>query len=98
MRSTLKYLRGLTVKTSAKMAIAAVLGLGTWVASTQTASAAIACNAEGQCWHIHHPYAYAPAYGVIVHPDGWRWGPGAHYVWREHAGRGYWRGGVWVAF
>jgi hypothetical protein len=81
-----------------KVASAALLGLSALTASAATASAAIVCNAEGACWHVRHPYAYAPAYGVVVHPDNWRWGPGEHYTWREHAGRGYWRGGVWVKF
>lgn len=83
---------------SSKIVAAALLGLTAVVASAGTASAAIVCNAEGQCWHVRHPYAYAPGYGVVVHPNGWAWGPGEHYAWREHAGRGYWRGGVWVRF
>ena len=81
-----------------KTAAIAILAAGFVVASASAASAAIACNAEGQCWHVRHPYTYPPAYGVVVHPNNWRWGPGAHYVWREHAGRGYWRNGVWVTF
>ena len=62
------------------------------------ASASIVCNGEGQCWHAHRNYAYAPTYGVVVHPDGWKWGVREHYVWHEHRGRGYWRNGVWVTF
>jgi len=80
-----------------KLAGAAALGLGLFAISAP-ASAEIVCNAEGVCWHVHHPYAYAPAYGVVVHPNTWRWGPSEHYVWREHPGRGYWRNGVWVTF
>ncbi|MEJ0046663.1 MAG: hypothetical protein WDN04_11530 [Rhodospirillales bacterium] len=83
---------------SSMMAATAFLGFGALVASTSTASAAIACNAEGVCWHVPRAYAYAPAYGVVVHPDHWRWGPSEHFVWREHPGRGFWRGGVWVKF
>jgi hypothetical protein len=83
---------------ASKTAATALLALGTIVGSATAASAAIACNAEGQCWHVRHAYAYAPAYGVVVHPNGWRWDRGSHYVWREHAGRGYWRNGVWVTF
>ncbi len=81
-----------------RTAAVALLALGAVGTSATAASAAIACNAEGQCWHVRRPYAYAPAYGVVVHPNSWRWGPGGHYVWREHAGRGYWRNGVWVTF
>ncbi len=81
-------------------AFAALLGLSALVASATSASAAIACNGEGECWHVKRAYTYAPAYGVVVHPNNWRWGPGERYVWREppHGGRGYWRGGVWIRF
>ena len=81
-----------------KLSILPALGLGAMLASATSASAEIVCNGEGQCWHVRHVYHYAPEYGVVVHPDNWRWGPGDHYMWREHAGRGYWRGGTWVTF
>jgi hypothetical protein len=81
-----------------KMSLMPVLGLGAMLGVASTASAAIVCNGEGACWHVRRPYAYPPAYGVVVHPDNWRWGPGEHYTWREHPGRGYWRSGVWVRF
>ncbi len=81
-----------------KMSVLPALALGAFIASSQGAKAAIACNGEGQCWHVRRTYNYAPAYGVVVHPNNWRWGPGEHYAWHEHAGRGYWRGGVWVGF
>jgi hypothetical protein len=86
------------MRQSVKTAAAALLGLGAICGIASTASAAIVCNAEGVCWHVRHPYAYARSYGVIVHPNNWRWGPGEHFVFREHGGRGYWRGGVWVGF
>jgi hypothetical protein len=81
----------------AKLA-APMLGVGAVLLAATSASAAIACNAEGVCWHVRHAYVYQPAWGVVVHPDAWRWGPADHYVWREHPGRGYWRNGVWIAF
>jgi hypothetical protein len=39
---------------------------------------------------------YPAGVRVHVHPDDWKWKEHEHYRWREHAGRGYWRGGVWV--
>jgi len=90
--------RGHSMNLPFKLAAAALIAIGGSIALSSTASAAIVCNGEGQCWHVHHPYKYAPGYGVVVHPNSWRWGPGEHYVWREHPGRGYWRGGVWVTF
>ena len=86
------------MKTASKIAAGAMLGLSALAMSASVASAAVVCNGEGACWHVRRPYAYAPAYGVTVHPDNWRWGRGEHYAWREHAGRGYWRHGAWTRF
>lgn len=86
------------MKKAPKLAIAALLGLSAVTMSATTASAAVACNREGQCWHVRHAYNYRPEYGVVVHRDNWRWGPHDHYAWREHTGRGYWRDGHWVRF
>ncbi len=81
-----------------KFAAVALLAFGALTVSATRASAAVACNAEGECWHVHAAYRYRPEFGVVIHPDGWRWGPGEHYRWREHRGRGYWRGGRWERF
>jgi len=81
-----------------KLAIAALVGAASIAITTTSASAWIVCNREGECWHTHHRYMYHPEYGIVVHPDGWVWGANEHYVWHEHPGRGYWHGGVWIAF
>jgi hypothetical protein len=81
-----------------KIAAVAVLGLGTMVLTATTASAAVICNGEGECWHSRHAYHYQSDWGITVHPNSWKWGPGDHYVWREHKGRGYWHSGAWVTF
>jgi hypothetical protein len=86
------------MKKFAKLAAAAVVSAGALALTTSAASAYIVCNANGVCWHTHHRYVYRPAFGLVVHPDTWHWGPGRHYVWREHHGRGYWRNGVWITF
>ncbi len=86
------------MKTVTKLAAAALLGVAGLSMGATSASAAVACNAEVACWHVRHPYAYRPEYGVVVHPNNWRWGEHEHYTWREHAGRGYWRNGAWVRF
>lgn len=62
------------------------------------ASAAIVCNGEGECWHARAEYQFRPEFGLVVHPDNWKWREGEKFRWREHEGRGYWRGGAWVAF
>jgi hypothetical protein len=81
-----------------KLAVAAVMGASAVALTATSASAYIACNSNGTCWHVHSHYMYHPEYGVVVHPDNWRWGAGDRYTWREHRGRGYWRSGVWVTF
>jgi hypothetical protein len=81
----------------AKFGAAAAFALGVFgVAST--ASAAIVCNGAGACWHAKRAYTYPAEAGIVVHPNGWRWGTREHFRFREHEGRGYWRNGVWVTF
>ena len=81
------------MKTIYKIAIAAA---GALTLTAGTASAEIVCNDDGDCWHVRHHIDYPTNLRIHVHPDAWRWGHRDHYRWREHAGRGYWRGGAWV--
>ncbi len=60
------------------------------------AAAEIVCNRENECWHVRDHYDYKPEWGLVVHPDKWRWHKHDHYRWREHEGRGYWQNGVWI--
>lgn len=91
------------MKLPVKIALAASLAAGGLAISATTASADIVCNAANECWHVrHHHYDYRPEWGLAVHPDNWRWERARereeHWRWREHAGRGYWRDGVWIRF
>ncbi len=81
-----------------KFTIAAAAMAVSMIACMTAADAAIVCNREGECWHVRHPYRYRDEFGLVVHEDGWRWGAGERFVWREHEGRGYWRNGVWIRF
>jgi len=88
------------MKIGVKSVIAgAVVAAGVALSAT-SASAYIACNAEGDCWHVHRHayYNYRPTFGVVVHPDNWRWSETDRYRWRDHRGRGYWRNGAWIRF
>ena len=77
----------------------ALVGAGTLAALAAPASAYVACNGRGDCWHVNNHYDYRPAWGVRIHDDGWRWRGRDHYRWREHEGRGYWnRSHVWITF
>ncbi len=78
-----------------KTLLGATAGVGLLALSAASASAAIVCSGN-VCWHTHESYTYPPEAHVIVHPDGWRWGPRERFSWREHEGRGYWRRGDWV--
>jgi hypothetical protein len=75
----------------------ATIGAGLLAMSTIGASAAIACRGN-VCWHSHETYAYPPDAGVVVHEDNWRWGPRERFMFREHEGRGYWRGDRWTTW
>ncbi len=82
-----------------KVRTAGLMGAVCALALTATAaSAEIVCNREGDCWHVSERHPYRPEFGVVVHPDSWRWEARERYRWREHEGRGYWRRGVWVKF
>ena len=82
------------------LAAAAVLSAGAFALTTGSASAAIVCNDIGDCWHVGDTYTYPAEARVVVHDDAWKWDTtdAVRYHWREHAGRGYWRGDVWVGF
>jgi hypothetical protein len=75
--------------------LGAAAGAGVVAFSTFSASAAIVCS-EDVCWHTSTVYEYPAESRVIVHPDSWKWGPNERFRWREHEGRGYWRGDNWV--
>jgi hypothetical protein len=77
----------------------ALAGAAALTATAAPASAYVACNRFGDCWHVRDRYDYRPAWGIRIHDDNWRWREHERYRWREHDGRGYWgRGGVWITF
>jgi hypothetical protein len=77
--------------------IAALAGIGT-LAATGSASAFVACNREGDCWHTESRN-FDRHLGIVIHPDDWyfhqSWNANLHF--RDfHAEHGYYRGGIWV--
>jgi hypothetical protein len=78
-----------------KTLASAALGAGLLAGSAISASAAVVCSGN-VCWHTHETYTYPPDSKVIIHEDNWRAGPEDKYVFREHEGRGYWRGEKWT--
>jgi len=78
----------------------AVAGAGALLAITLPASAYIACNREGDCWHTEDRTVPPPGVHFSFHPDDWyfhrHWND-EHMRWRDYReGRGYWRNGVWI--
>jgi hypothetical protein len=78
-----------------KVLLGVAAGAGILTVSAISASAAVVCSGN-VCWHVHDRYAYPPAANVIIHQDDWRAGPGITF--REHEGRGYWKGDSWTDF
>ena len=76
-----------------KVILAAAVGAGALALSALNASAAIVCTGD-VCWHTHEAYTYPPDAHVTVHEDTWHAGPTIKF--REHEGRGYWRGDSWT--
>ena len=78
-----------------KTTLGAVLGAGA-LALLPRASRRQSRVGGNVCWHVQGRYEYPPEARIIIRPDDWRWRPHERYVWREHEGRGYWRGGRWI--
>jgi hypothetical protein len=79
--------------------LGALAGAAAVVAFAAPASAYIACNHEGDCWHTESHYA-PPGVRFEYHPDDWyfhrHWDDGRAH-WRDyHEGHGYYRNGIWI--
>jgi hypothetical protein len=80
-----------------KALLAAALGAGAVALAPVGASAAIVCSGK-VCWHTHESYDYPRTARIVVHDDNWKWKSHERYRFREHEGRGYWRGSRWTAW
>lgn len=78
-----------------KALLGAVAGAGALAFSAVGASAAVVCSGN-TCWHAKEKYDYPATAGVVVHEDAWKAGPGISF--REHEGRGYWKGDAWTTW
>jgi hypothetical protein len=77
------------------------LGTAAFVAAlalATSASAAVVCNDDGDCWRVKEKHAYPPEVRLHHYDDDWVIDT-KKYRWRDVGpGRGYWRGGVWIGF
>ena len=86
------------MRTISAVAFASLIGVSAAALISTSASAAIVCNSDGDCWHTQTEYKYQPAFGLTVHQNDWKWNEGDKHTWREHDGQGYWKGGAWQTF
>jgi hypothetical protein len=85
----------------ATSAIIAGVASGALALSATTASAHVACNRFGECWHVRDRYTSYPAnLGVVFHEDGWRGDGGRHWRWRHDRpdDHGYYYHNHWRGF
>jgi hypothetical protein len=76
----------------AKGLVGAIAGGAALVALSTSASAYIACNDHGDCWHtsVKVDYREYPTVKVVYYDDSWDWKV-HHYHWHEVTGDyGYW--------
>ena len=86
------------MKLFGKLLATAGVAAGIAIAAAAPASAYVACNREGDCWHTESRVT-VPGVTFDFHPDDWYF----HQHWDNdhrfrdyHEGRGYWRNGVWI--
>ena len=85
------------MKTFRTLAFTAFVGVSA-AAMTTSASARVVCNEGGDCWHTQSDNVLPPALGLTVHDHTWKWKEGEKHTWREHEGKGYWKGNSWTDF
>ena len=78
-----------------KALLGAALATGLFAFSAVGASAAVVCTGN-TCWHAKERYNYPPGANITIHEDTWKAGPSVRF--REHEGRGYWKGDAWTDF
>jgi len=86
---------------SLKLGLMTAVAVGGLALSGTPASAHIACNRFGECWHTSARYDKYPAnLGVVFHDDSWRATHTTHRHWRDDPkdDHGYYDHGHWRAF
>jgi hypothetical protein len=86
-------------KTFAAALLGAAVAVGALAATSTAASAYVACNSVGECWHVRDRLAYPPVPGIVIHDDGWVFDRPGYYHWaHDRPDRGYWWHGHWRRF
>ena len=82
-----------------KLLAQAAFGAAMLALTAGSASAAVVCNEDGDCWRVKEQRNYEPSLKLRVMPDDWKWQDNEkdRYRWRDSGrGNGYWRQGVWI--
>ena len=77
----------------------ALAGAALLALTAGSASAAVVCNEDGDCWRVKEQRNYEPSLKLRIMPDDWKWKDSERdrYRWRDSGrGHGYYRQGVWV--
>lgn len=85
----------------AKLGLLAAVAVSGVALSTTPASAAIACNRYGECWHTTARYTnYPSSLGIRFYEDSWRATHMRRYHWRADPrdDHGYYSRGHWRSF
>ena len=81
-----------------RFSYAILAAAGALALTASSASAAIVCNSEGDCWKVKEKHKYPPHANVTIYDDDYVIDT-KKYRWREaRPGPGFWRGGVWIGF
>jgi len=76
----------------------AILGMAAALALTTSASAAVVCNEDGDCWRTSERLTYPPDARVNIYDDDFAIDAKKYRLREAGKGRGYYRGGVWIGF
>ena len=82
-----------------KLLTKAAFGAAILALAAGSASAAVVCNDDGDCWRVQEQRTYEPSLKLRVMPDNWKWQDSEkdRYRWRDSGrGHGYYRQGIWV--
>ena len=75
----------------------ALLGAAALAMTAGTASAAVVCNDDGDCWRVRGRPNYGPGVQLRTYGDDWKGDRGRKHRWREPGqGHGYYRNGAWI--
>jgi hypothetical protein len=75
----------------------AFFGAAILAVTAGSASAAVVCNDEGDCWRVRGRPTYGPGVHLRIYGDDWKGDRGGRHHWREPGrGHGYYRNGAWI--